>query len=239
MNKGSDKITEPIIRTERSRRWFSFSLRTVLIFFAVVAALLHFWVIPSERQRRACNRLDEESSIASFWFDKLDQDVVNFESFDVPYHLEVKPYDHYRYNVTGVFISKELEDLDWNAFPKIKELYIYNTRESLLQKQALIEKIVELKITTTNIDANMIAAISQYKNLEKLELIKCGLNCDYEDFLQLAKLSKLKQLRIFSYERWKNHHLEGPDRKRSEKQIESRNHVYDKLKKTIDDVELD
>src|SRR5689334_21033487 len=58
---------------EQKRRRFtlgSFSLRTLLVAITAIALLLHFWIIPSERQRRFCEKVKGNGGCYSFYGDE-------------------------------------------------------------------------------------------------------------------------------------------------------------------------
>jgi hypothetical protein len=187
-----DKLVEPP-QTKYLRCWFRFSLRTILIVFAIIAALLH-WIIPSERQRRAC----EEITVGGGSFDFSGFEFPGREHGLYPKAANIKWYHHYLYHVDRVALRRNPE-IDWNVFPKLKtfDVYCNGNVEEILKSNQIPERIVQMTIDSKKaMNSGVIDSLLRYKNLEGLR-ISTEIDIRDEDKLRsLLELSKLTKLSI-------------------------------------------
>jgi hypothetical protein len=172
--------------TRHPRRWFSFSLRTLLIFFVVVAALLHFWVIPSERQRRACEQIRNEGG---------------YYSFHANHHVPDAWYVFYCENVAEIHLHQPSDVNDWSIFPKLKTLRLRGEWDfkKVLQDKSHIRNLVSIDMNMNSFVAlsdENIEILSHYRKLRLLDVSACYITPSEKAINQISTFPQLIDLRL-------------------------------------------
>jgi hypothetical protein len=244
MEKQIEKKSAEPSQAERPRRLFSFSLRTMLIFFAVVAALLHFWIIPSERQRREYHKILSEGGSCGFAGMDLENDssatvsVAIFAFYPSP--KKVEWYHHYIYPIDSVAFLQPHEFNSEFSVRKIKKVSLNGDWDvnSLLENEFFVSSVIELGIWSNNINHETIQTLSRYKKLETLVIYNKILECTDDELLMFGRFPKLKRLNI-------NRFFSGSGRRPrwSEKVVQEKmkrkQMLIEALKKSISDVRIE
>lgn len=179
------------------RRWFQFSLRTMIVATAIFCTLLATWIIPSERQRRACKKLYEQGGTYSFPFENNVKyfEIQQLRSGNDPYPW----YRHYFNSVSRVNIHN-LSDIDWGAFPRLESLSSEILRNSSSQDMdqfvATLARhnrlLKELSLYQAEIQLGSMDHLPSFSKLEKLNIVQSDLwNCSLDPIASLQELREI------------------------------------------------
>lgn len=191
----------PMNAAETKRRWFRFSLRSLLIFVMVAGTGLAFfqqWDNRAKRQRDAVAKLS--SNIANtIWYEN-NVDPEN-DPPPVPRWLRgLLGFDHF-YNVDYVGLSEATDDeLRLLAnFPNLSRLCLYSTPERTGIGLGHLQSLERLKdLTLFDVPAlndRSIEAVGSIRGLQHLQF-QCGNNVTDAGLTNLARLSNLKSLSL-------------------------------------------
>ncbi len=206
----SDSGAIPNPKSRPRRRWFRFSLRTLLVLIALFAIPLAWYVNRAERQRRVVKWLKDNNASAYYEFENDDFDAMYRDRspwlqkwIPVDYLSTVRCIDiQPDASVSNLDFGSELpgvrklliwEDLDLSnihAFANLQTLHILLERKSIdLSPLGRLSNLKELEIRAKSISE--LQALSGRSKLVELTICLYG-----SKDLDLAPLCNLDQLRL-------------------------------------------
>jgi hypothetical protein len=181
------------------RRWFQFSLRTMIVVTAIFCILLATWIIPSERQRRACKTLNGSGGVYLFENEKFNRYLNGpFEENSAARRW----YGYYFNNVRKIFCYHTSE-VDWGAFPHLQELIWMRdttstepvTDKFLADLAKYNRQLEKLTLIEAMIQPESMSHFSSFNKLRSLDFRYTDLsNCSLDSVSSLKELSYLNLL---------------------------------------------
>ena len=157
------------MRPKPRRRWFQFSIRSLLLLTAAVAAIFAFWVRPALEQRAVLQSL---------------RGHYTYVTYDVPRHLSTG-------QPTPRFVPRWLIDrLGIDFFANITGLEVYNANDDVLLRLTALPRLNELLLHGTDFTTD--EGLSSVGKLGQLQVL--GLSHTKTNDTRLKHLRGLKKL---------------------------------------------
>jgi Leucine-rich repeat (LRR) protein len=164
---------------KRTRRWLSFSLRSLFVVTLVIACLLGWKVHTVQRQRRAVSKIEEAGG------------TVHYRS-DPPFGVSaLKESGFFDYVVAVRLIGRDVEDVSYLAdLPTIEDLNLSGTKVTDLSPLANLTRLKRLLLL-----AAPVRDVSPLSDLTRLESLSLE-NTQVADVSPLARLLNLRDLSL-------------------------------------------
>jgi hypothetical protein len=171
---------------KRKRRWFNFSLKTLLVVMTAIAIVLGFYIKSFRDKREAIAAIQELSAWISYekggpqWLRKFVRDEKYFWN---PIAI--------RFNTSRPMTNAELKSAidPMMEFDNLTYVSLYRSKISdsgLAELLPLADKLESLDIRNTKVTDNSIANLTQFHRLSLLRLQDSGISSDGVDELRKA-----------------------------------------------------
>jgi hypothetical protein len=157
----------PPSRFARLKR-LQFSLRTMLIVMTLLSILLVFWVLPSERQRRAVKEIDRLGGVWKFHGEATEKGWQFPKSGQ---SSTIRWWSHYFSNVDAMHLEHApAATVDWKAFPHVTKIDLLwvTISESEATQISHLKELQSLKLQGCEMNDEAIFSITRSKTLREL-----------------------------------------------------------------------